>query len=53
MLDGDSLVGISTRYEINGPGTESQLERGLTTPSGSALGAAQPPVQRILGHSRG
>jgi hypothetical protein len=41
----DSIVGIATRYGLDGPGIESRWGRDFTQPSRPALGPTQPPVQ--------
>ena len=41
----DSLVGIATRYGLEGPGIESRCQRDLLHPSRLALGPTQPPGQ--------
>jgi hypothetical protein len=48
----DSAVGTATRYELDGPGIESQWGRDFQHPSRPALGPTQHPVQWITGHSR-
>jgi hypothetical protein len=49
----DSVVGIETRCELDGPGIESRWERDFQHPSRPTLGPNQPPVQWVPGHSRG
>jgi hypothetical protein len=39
------LVGIVTRYGLDGPGIESQWGRNFLHPSRAALGPTQPPIE--------
>jgi len=50
-----SVVGIATRYGLDGPVIDSQWVRGGENPHSSipALGATQPPVRCLPGHSQG
>jgi hypothetical protein len=48
-----SVVGIATAYWLDGPGIESWWERDFPHLSRPALRPAQPPVQWVLGLSRG
>ena len=48
----DSLVGITTRYGLYGPGIESRYRRDFPHPSRPAPGPNQPPVQCVLGLPR-
>ena len=48
-----SMVGIATGYGLDSPGIESRWVRDLPHLSRPALGPTQPPVQRVLGLSRG
>ena len=43
----------SPRYELDGPGIESRWERDLPHLSKSVLDPSQPPIEWVLGHSRG
>ena len=45
----DIVVGIATRYGLDGPGIESRWGRNFPHPSRSDLGPTQPPVQRVPG----
>jgi len=49
----DILVGIATRYELDGPRIESRWGWDFPHPSRPDLGPTQPPIQCVLGHSRG
>jgi hypothetical protein len=53
MVGRDSVVGIVTRYGLDGPRIESRRGREFPHPFRSALGPTQPPVQWVPGHSRG
>jgi hypothetical protein len=41
---GDSVVGIATRYGLDGPGIEFRRGRGFPHSSRPALGSTQPPI---------
>jgi hypothetical protein len=49
----DSSVGTATHYGLDGPEIESRLERDLPHLSRPAPRPTQPPIQRVLGLSRG
>ena len=49
----DSVVGIATRYGLDGPGIESRWRRDFPQPSRPALGATQPPVEWVPDFYRG
>jgi hypothetical protein len=48
----DSLVGIASRYGLDGPGIESRWGRDFQNPSIPALGPTQP-IQCVPSLSRG
>jgi hypothetical protein len=49
----DSVVGIATRYGLDGPGIESRWGRDFSHTSRPALGPTLPPIQWVPGLSRG
>jgi hypothetical protein len=49
----DSVVGVATRYGLDGPGIASRWRRDFPYPSRPVLGPTQPPVQCVPGVSRG
>ena len=53
MFGSGSSVSIATRYGLDGPGIESRCRRDFLHVSRPALGPTQPPVQWVLGVSRG
>jgi len=48
-----SLVGIATRYILDGPGTEFRWGRDFSHLSKLDLRPSQPPTQRVPGLSQG
>jgi hypothetical protein len=49
MLSQNSIVGIATRYGLDGLGIESRWERDFPHPSRPALGPTRPPIQWVPG----
>jgi len=49
----DSMVSIVTHCELDGPWIESRWGRDFLNLSGLTLGPNQPPIQWVLGLSRG
>jgi hypothetical protein len=49
----DSSVGIGTGYGLGGPGIESRWRARFFAPVQTGPGPTQPPVQWVLGLSRG
>jgi hypothetical protein len=45
----DSVVGIVTRYGLNGPGIETRWGQEFPYPYRPALGPAQPPIHWVPG----
>ena len=45
----DSVVGIATRYGLDGPGIESRWGRDFPHLCRPALGLTQPPIQWVPG----
>ena len=48
-----SVEGVATAYGLDGPGIESRWGRDFPHLSRPALRSTQPPVQWVLGLSRG
>ena len=49
IVSRDSLVGVATRYGLDGPGVESQCGRDFPHPSRPTLVPTQSPVQWLPG----
>jgi len=49
----DSVIGIATRYGLDGPGIESRWGRDFPHPFRPAVRPTQPPIQWVPGLSRG
>jgi hypothetical protein len=49
VMGRDSVVGIASRYGLDGPGIESRWGRDFPHPSRPTLGPTQPPVQWVPG----
>jgi hypothetical protein len=48
----DIVVGLATRYGLDGPGIESRWGRDFSHTSRPALGPTQPPIQKVPGLSQ-
>jgi hypothetical protein len=46
-MDRDNVIGLTTRYDLDGPGTGSRLGQNFLHLSGSALGPTQPPLKWV------
>jgi len=53
IMGQDSVIGIATRYRLDGPGIESRWRRRFPHPSSATLGPTEPPIQWVPGLSRG
>jgi hypothetical protein len=53
FVDRDGIIGIVTCYRLFGLGIESRLGQDFLQPSIPAMGLTQPPIQWVLGISRG
>jgi hypothetical protein len=53
VMGRDSVVGIATRYRVGGLGIKSRWVRDFPHLSRPALVAIHPPIQWVLGLSRG
>ena len=53
VMGWDSIVGIATHYQLDGPGIESSWGQNILHLSRPALGPTQPPIQWVSGHSQG
>jgi hypothetical protein len=47
FVDQHSVVGIATRYGLEGPGIQSRWGRNFPYPSRPALQSCQPPVKLV------
>ena len=53
LVDRNSVVGIATRYCLDGLGIESRWGSGFSNSSRPPLGSTHPPIQRVSGLSLG
>jgi hypothetical protein len=49
----DSSASLANVYGLDGPEIEARWRRDFPRPSRPALGPTQPPIQQVLGLSRG